>query len=186
MHHQLRCHTQAPQHDALALHWPLYKGKAKLAHTDPSLSSSQIQTASIRSSERLPYHPSNSRSSILKPLFPYLHRGLIYLFPSTTTARLLQKELKIQLVNHLIHIWIQRLPLLSPCPSSAVLAPPLVCTNNLLPLVVHFHDHLSCLYYIYIIYSCMVSFFSFTLGLDALYFSVSYCLCTVVFSCFPY
>jgi hypothetical protein len=42
------------------------------------------------------------------------------LFPSTTTARLLQRELKIQLVNHLIHIWIQRLPLLSPCPSSAV------------------------------------------------------------------
>ena len=67
-HQQLRCHTQAPRHDALALHWPLYKGKAKLAHTDPS-PSSQIQAASV--------HPSNSRSSLLKPLFPYLHRGLI-------------------------------------------------------------------------------------------------------------
>ena len=79
-------HTSSPTWRTL--HWPLYKGKAKLAHTDPS-PSSQIQAASV--------HPSNSRSSLLKPLFPYLHRGLI------CSQALLQltckRELKIQLIN---------------------------------------------------------------------------------------
>jgi hypothetical protein len=113
------CHTQAPRHDALV--WRLYiKGKQSSSPHWPISIIIVPNPSSLRcSSERLPYYP--SRRQPPQAAFISLLTLRPHLFSSTTSLQLTcKRELRIQLINHLIHIWIQRLPWLSPCPSSAV------------------------------------------------------------------